>query len=166
MDGFLSVLLLLYDIQVLHEELDTCDSINEERLRMSGLICREWWRPHHGFPHSHTQPSSLVGPSAPTLLAEQSTSPQMLIFGSQWLRLFPPWPLGCVDILLKESSGASKIIFHVIYNCQRQSVLCSKSFKILGVISLKSWLAEKVLITIILCNKLFSKDIFKEQFIF
>lgn len=80
----------------------------------AGLMCCEWWRPPRGFPHFHTPPWSLAGPSAPTLPTEQSTFPKMFIFGSQWLRLSPPWPVGCVDTLLQSSWVKQARIFFML----------------------------------------------------
>ena len=71
----------------------------------------------------------LEGPSAPTLLAAQSIFPQILIFGSQWWRVLPPWPLGCVDILLKYSRvKQARLFFMLSIIAKGRSILCSKSF--------------------------------------
>lgn len=99
----------------------------------------------------------------------------MLIFGSQQTRLLPPRPLGCVDIFQKQSQVEQAAIFlHVIYNCQRQRILTCKILKKEKERKKrnprrdtpKSLFAEKVLITIILSNNLFSKGIFKEKSVY
>lgn len=91
----------------------------------------------------------------------------MLIFGSQWPKLFPPWPPGCVDILLKQSRvEQARIFFTLSIIAKGRAYYAQNPLKTLGVRSFKSWFAERVFATIILCNNLVSKDIFKEQFIY
>ena len=85
----------------------------------------------------HTRPRSLVGHSATTFLAEQFTFPQMLIFASQWLRLFPPWSLGCVSILLNRVEQA-RIFFMLSKIAKGRMYYAQNTLITLGVILLKS----------------------------
>lgn len=66
-----------------------------------------------------------------------------------------------------EWSGTSNNIFACyLWLPKAEYIYAQNPSKTLGVISLKSRFAEKVFVTIILCNNLSSKDIFKEQFIY
>lgn len=63
----------------------------------------------------------------------------MLTFASQWLRLFPPWLLGCVDILLKQSPvEQARIFFMLSVIAKGRAYYAQSPLKILEVISLKS----------------------------
>lgn len=85
----------------------------------------------------HTRPRSPVGRSAPAFPAEQFTFPQRLVFASQWLRLFPPWSLGCVDILWNRVEQA-RIFFMLSITAKGRMYYAQNPFITTGVILLKS----------------------------
>lgn len=67
----------------------------------------------------------------------------------------------------KSRQEISKNIFFMLSVIAKDRVYYAQNpLKTLVVVSLKSWFVERVFVTIILCNNLFSKDIFKEQFIY
>lgn len=60
----------------------------------------------------------------------------------------------------------ARIFFTLSIVAKGRAYYAQNPLKVLGVILLKSWMAEKVFITTVLYSNLFFKDIFKEQFTF
>lgn len=147
------------DTQELHEELGICEPLLKKNVYECVMCVSD------GGHLARVSPLALAPAQWRVLLPPQSVFSQMLVSSSWWLRVFLPWPLGCVDILPKQNQEQVRIFFMLSIIAKGRSVLCSKSFKS-PTSAITQILICRESFSIILCKNLFSKDIFKEQFIY
>lgn len=150
------------------QDYTLCPTIKKSEYRADLFWVREaspWASALPCWPQSLVHPAE--GPSANTLLTAQSTFTQILIFGSQWPRLFPLRPLACVDIFQKQSQTSKQQYFFMLSIIAKGAAcLYVKSFfKNPRSNTPKFWSTEKAFVPIILCNFFFSKDNFKEELV-
>lgn len=153
-----------YDIQALHEEEGTCDSFVEENvyecrtdvlwvMEASSWVSTPGPIPWCGF-RTHLPGGTIHHPPNVNLCFSVAEVVSSLASGLCW------------HPSEKSRVEQARILFMLSIIAKGTAYYAQNPFKTLGMILLKSWLAEKVFITIILCNNLFFNDIFKEEFIF